>query len=166
LATFRLNWANSRAGKKRFVRNSSGIAMAARILHLAQRADRATSQPLASPCFDNAIRCHFWRGASGERYLHTVYTLIECPILPRAVYMLVRRHADGHRTVLHIGIADNDAPTLNLARVRQRGATLGASEVHVYSLAEDDERRSLIAGDLRAAQFAELGAEPSPRLRA
>src|SRR4029077_8353939 len=35
---------------------------------------------------------HYWRGASGRRYLHSVYSLIGCPALPRANYILVRRY--------------------------------------------------------------------------
>jgi hypothetical protein len=68
--------------------------------------------------------------------------------------------------VLHIGSGASDAPTLNLARVRQRGATLGANEVHVHFLAASDEERRLVACDLRAGQFHELRAEPSQAQRA
>ena len=61
---------------------------------------------------------------------HNVYGLLECPPLPQAVYLLVRRQANGSLKVLYIASALSDAPTLNLARIRQRGATLGANEVH------------------------------------
>ena len=77
-------------------------------------------------------RQHLWRGASGQAYVHTVYGLIECPPLPKASYILVRREADGRRVALFAGLGSNDAATLNLAQVRQRGAQLGANEVHVY----------------------------------
>src|SRR5215510_11037456 len=50
----------------------------------------------AEACFDQVF--HYWRGASGRRYLHSVYTLIGCPALPRANYILVRRHDNGSRT--------------------------------------------------------------------
>jgi hypothetical protein len=105
-------------------------------------------------------RIHFWRGASGQRHLHTVYSLIECPALPKVSYLLVRRESDGSRRVLHIGCGDSDAPSLNLAKVRQRGATLGANEVHVSFLAESDDARRLLACDLRAGQFGALSSEP------
>jgi len=106
-------------------------------------------------------RLHFWRGASGKRYVHHVYSLIECPPLPSALYLLVRRDKDGRRTVLHIGRGESEAPTLNLARVRQRGAQLGANEVHVNFLADADAQGGLVMCDLRAGQFGELGPEPS-----
>jgi hypothetical protein len=108
---------------------------------------------------------HFWRGASARRYVHTVYSLIECPPLPRALYLLVRRHKDGRRDVLHIGCGESDAPTLNLARIRQRGAQLGANEVHVHFLAETEAERRLVTCDLRAGQFGELAPEPAKAAR-
>ena len=49
---------------------------------------------------------HYWRGASGRRYLHSVYTLIGCPALPRANYILVRRYEDGRRLALAFGQAE------------------------------------------------------------
>jgi hypothetical protein len=110
---------------------------------------------------DLPARLHFWRGASTKRYVHTVYSLIECPPLPRALYLLVRRNENGRREVLHIGCSESDAPTLNLARVRQRGAQLGANEVHVHFLAESEAERRLVTCDLRAGQFGALSAEPS-----
>lgn len=102
-----------------------------------------------------------WRGASGRRYAHSVYSLIECPPLPKSVFLLVRRDADGVRTVLHVGIAGSDAGSLNLAQVRHRGAQLGANEVHVYLQPRSDAARSLAVIDLRAHLFGELAAEPS-----
>jgi len=136
--------------------------MAAQIFSLARLPEHrpAVGAPAALSA-NGAIRCHIWRGASGRRYAHTVSSLIECPPVPRAAYLLVRRDAGGNRTVLHIGHADHDAPTLNLARIRQRGATLGVNEVHVYALAGTDSERRLVICDLRAGQFGELAAEPS-----
>jgi hypothetical protein len=102
---------------------------------------------------------HVWRGASGRGYSHAIYSLVECPPLSNASYTLVRRDAQGHRTALHIGVCEHAAPTLNLARVRQRGATLGANEVHVHVLS-DREAQRLAACDLRAAVFGSLAPEP------
>ena len=102
-----------------------------------------------------------WYGASGRRYAHSVYSLVECPPVPKATYLLVRRDAGGLQTVLHVGIGDSDAPTLNLAQIRHRGAQLGANEVHIRFGARSDAARSLAALDLRAGLFGELTAEPS-----
>jgi hypothetical protein len=136
--------------------------MAAQIFSLARLPDRrATVVRADAQPGSGATHCHFWRGASGRRYAHAVYGLIDCPPLSRSTYLLVRRDAGGSRTVLHIGHADDDAPTLNLARIRQRGATLGANEVHVYGSAATDSERRLAVCDLRAGQFGALAAEPS-----
>jgi len=137
--------------------------MAARILNIAPvRHRKPTPQPVALGVpQDLPSRLHFWRGASAKRYVHTVYSLIECPPLPRAIYLLVHRDKDGQRKVLHIGHGGSDAPTLNLAQVRQRGAQLGANEVHVHFLADTDEQRRLLMCDLRAGQFGELRSEPT-----
>ena len=68
--------------------------------------------------------------------------------------------------VLHVGQGQSDAATLNLAQVRQRGAQLGANEVHVHFSAASDAARSLVACDLRAGQFGriELRAQRAPAL--
>ena len=137
--------------------------MAGRILSLApiqRRAEAPAPVALGFPQ-DLPARLHFWRGASATRYVHTVYSLIECPPLPRALYLLVHRNKEGRREVLHIACGENDAPTLNLARVRQRGAQLGANEVHVHFLAETEAQRRLVTCDLRAGQFGELSPEPA-----
>ncbi|RPI32043.1 MAG: hypothetical protein EHM67_17020 [Hyphomicrobiaceae bacterium] len=106
------------------------------------------------------LRVHFWSGASARRYVHNVYALIDCPPLPPAVYLLVHRQDDGVCKVLHIASALSDAPTLNLARIRHRAATLGANEVHVHLLATSAKQCRTIACDLRAGLFGNLAAEP------
>ena len=94
---------------------------------------------------------HYWRGASGRRYLHSVYTLIGCPAMPQANYILVRRRDDGTRTPLAFGQATDDASSLNLAHLRHQGARLGANEVHIHLLAETAEERAAVEADLIAA---------------
>ena len=137
--------------------------MAARILSIVPARHRTPSpEPVAlGVAQDLPSRLHFWRGASAKRYVHTVYSLIECPPLPRAMYLLVHRDRNGRRKVLHIGRGRSDAPTLNLAQVRQRAAQLGANEVHVHFLAETEAQRQLVMCDLRAGQFGELSCEPT-----
>jgi hypothetical protein len=137
--------------------------MAARILKIVPVRHRTpTPEPVALGVpQDLPSRLHFWRGASAKRYVHTVYSLVECPPLPRAMYLLVRRDKDGQRKVLHVGRGRSDAPTLNLAQVRQRGAQLGANEVHVHFLADSETQRGLVMCDLRAGQFGELSSEPT-----
>ena len=108
-------------------------------------------------------RQHLWRGASGQAYVLSVYSLIDCPPLPKATFVLVRRQADGRRLALHVGLARTDTATLNLAQVRQRGAQLGANEVHVCFLPPSNAEHALVACDLRAGQFGTLAGEPQRR---
>src|SRR5262245_63504124 len=95
----------------------------------------------------------FWTGASSRRYVHSVFSLIECPELPPANYVLVKRDGRGRRKILRIGRTDHDAPSLNLAELRHRGAKLGANEVHVHLLTDSRGQRRLVEMDLRAAHF-------------
>jgi hypothetical protein len=103
--------------------------------------------------FKDLTRFHFWTGASGKRYVHTIYDLIECPPLPAANYILVRRAPGTRRQILSIGRVRNDCSSLNLAEIRQRGAELGAEEVHVHLLAETPKVARLVEFDLKTGQI-------------
>ena len=105
----------------------------------------------------------YWRGASGRRYLHTIYSLLDCPILPKANYILVRINNDGSRTAVRVGRTVEDACSLNLAYLRQKAAQLGASEIHIHLLPENCKERFIAEMDLRAGLFFHLGAEPNQR---
>lgn len=105
----------------------------------------------AEAAFDQAF--HYWRGASGRRYLHSVYSLVGCPALPQANFILVRRHENGTREALAFGSTKDDAMSLNLARLRHEGAKIGANEVHIHLLAETPRARKFVEADLTAAQL-------------
>ncbi|MFN3746156.1 MAG: hypothetical protein ACK4TL_15760 [Hyphomicrobiaceae bacterium] len=92
-----------------------------------------------------------WRGASGALYAHTVTSLLFCPEMPEATYVLVHRDAAGTARVLRVGTLDNKARSLNLARIRQLGATLGANEVHVRVERASAAERARIAFDIESA---------------
>ena len=130
--------------------------MGARVIQLADfRALRSAPQPeLANLQSETEIkqRFHFWSGASGERYVHTVYDLVDCPEVPAANFLLVRRDASGRRSVLAIGHLKHNAGSLNLAEIRHRGARLGANEVHVHLLAPSAHDRRIVELDLRAGR--------------
>lgn len=105
----------------------------------------------AEAAFDQAF--HYWRGASGRRYLHSVYSLVGCPALPQANFILVRRHEDGTRVALAFGNTKDDAMSLNLAHLRHEGAKIGANEVHIHLLADTARARRFVDADLTAAQL-------------
>jgi hypothetical protein len=98
-------------------------------------------------------RFHFWCGGSGQRYVHTVYDLLDCPEVPAANFLLVHRDASGRRSVLAIGHLKHEAASLNLAEIRHRGARLGANEVHVHLLAPSAQERRIVELDLRAGRI-------------
>lgn len=91
----------------------------------------------------------FWSGASGTRYVHTIYNLFECPPVEAANYILVKRHLNGERTVISIGRAAHTTGMLNLAEIRLRSAQLGANEVHIHLLADSFGESREIEADLR-----------------
>ena len=138
--------------------------MSAEIIELAEiRARRACVPRVAnhqsehrSAEFEAPTRFHFWTGASGKRYVHTVYSLFDCPPVGIANYVLVRREGAAKRTVLAMGRVSGESATLNLAEIRQRGATLGADEVHIHLLAASAQESQAVEVDLRTAQFAAL----------
>jgi hypothetical protein len=130
--------------------------MVARIIELAvYRAQRTLALEAAAERTSRAnesTRFHFWTGASGKRYVHTVYDLLDCPPMPAVNYVFVRRTANGRAEALSSGRVIHGAQSLNLAEIRQRGAELGADEVHVHMLADNAKLGKLVELDLRTGQ--------------
>jgi len=134
--------------------------MSAEIIWLAdvraRRASKEAEQTIATvapTAPENAPRFHFWTGASGKRYVHTVYSIFDCPTLEDANYILVRRTDKATRAVLAIGRLCNQSATLNLAEIRQHASALGADEVHVHLLAGSLQEALAVEEDLITAQF-------------
>jgi hypothetical protein len=121
---------------------------------VARRGEAAGTRRTASQTSSAALNQDFtfWMGISGAPYVHTIYGLIECPEIPNANIVFVRRDpATGVREALHIGRVEHAAPSLNLAEIRHRGATLGANEVHVHLLGKSEAARAMIERDLLIA---------------
>lgn len=141
--------------------------MGARVIQLAEirarRNETAAAPPGLHGAAEFADRFHFWSGASGRRYVHTVYSLIECPELQSGTYILARRGADGRRVALAIGRTAHEAASLNLAEIRHQGALIGANEVHVHLLAGTPAQSRSVELDLRAGQ---LDPATAPRVAA
>lgn len=106
-------------------------------------------------CREDALNqsFHYWLGASGRRYLHTVYSLIDCPSLPKANYILAHCGPDGVRRPLDVGQTAHDADSLNLADLRHKAARLGANEIHIHFLPESAAERRAVEVDLGARQL-------------
>jgi hypothetical protein len=128
--------------------------MSAQIVDLASfRASRVSALAVIATGAGSSTKLQtpfqFWSGATGTRYVHTIYSLIECPPVAASNYILVKRHSDGRRTVLSIGRLVNECATLNLAEIRRRSAELGANEVHIHMLADGLTELQAIEADLR-----------------
>lgn len=102
-----------------------------------------------------------WRAASGRRTRHTIYSLIGCPPVASAVYLLIRRDADGAARVLAVRRTRSRFPSLNLARIRRMGARLGANEVHLHGSAKTDDEQAAVLGDLLRSAREVSRARPS-----
>jgi hypothetical protein len=94
-------------------------------------------------------RFWYWRGASGKKYIHSVYAASACPPLPGAIYVAVRRIGQ-LRTVTAMGRFSPfwDGTSSEMADV-------DADEIHVHLLARDNAAAEAILNDLKAA-FAEV----------
>ena len=141
--------------------------MGARIIHLAEIRARRAELAYEPKEFDGTTefpeRFHFWSGASGRRYVHTIYSLLECPAVPAGNYVLVHRGAYGRRRVLEIGRVTEASASLNLAEIRRRGAFAGANEVHVHLLAGTEKQSELVELDLKSAQMLSVSDERAAR---
>jgi hypothetical protein len=92
-------------------------------------------------------RFWYWSGASGRKYIHSVYALDECPPLPGAIYVAVRREGT-LRVALGIGrfTAFWDGPLG--VRDLQRLEAQDIDEIHVHLLAKSPEAADAILQDL------------------
>jgi len=89
-------------------------------------------------------RFYYWLGASGERYLHTVFAMDADFHYPGANLMIVRHEPNGERFVLFAGRAGQLSPgEINHLRTYQ-----GANEQHFHLMAMDDTAVEKIAADL------------------
>ena len=90
-------------------------------------------------------RFWYWRGASGKKYIHSIYAADACPPLPGAIYVAVRRI--GHlRTVIAMG---RFSPFWDGGFSDH--ANMDADEIHVHLLARDDTAAEGVLDDLKAA---------------
>ena len=95
-------------------------------------------------------RFWYWSGASGRKYIHSVYNLDHCPPLPGAIYVAVRR--EGHLRIA-VGIGrftpfwDGTLRGGALAHMRDSRV----DEIHVHLLSKSPEAAEMILSDLLQA---------------
>ncbi len=90
-------------------------------------------------------RFWYWFGASGRRYIHSVYHPDSCPPLPGAVFIAVKR-TGALRTALSVGRFSVFWDLHGFPDIAR-----DAEELHVHLLARDDEDAREIAADLARA---------------
>ncbi len=100
-------------------------------------------------------RFWFWTGLSGKRYIHSVYKSGNCPPLPGAIYVVVRRLENDNRVPVRMGrfspLWDFPIPV---------DADDSDYEIHVHLLAGDEIQTVRVYDDLAAAL--ELEAHDTP----
>ncbi|NJM29545.1 MAG: hypothetical protein HC855_05070 [Rhizobiales bacterium] len=101
----------------------------------------------------SATRFWYWHGASGGKYIHSVYPAGRCPPLPGAVYVAVKNFR-GLRMALGVGrfepVWDVDG-TASLPP--------GTDEVHVHLIARNDADACRILNDLTAGLYEDDSAQ-------
>jgi hypothetical protein len=95
-------------------------------------------------------RFWYWRGASGRRYIHSIYAADLCPPLPGAIYVAVRRE-EGERRPVAVGRFSSfwDGSLAGLAGAGL--AAIEADEIHVHLLARNADDAEVVLDDLQAA---------------
>lgn len=104
----------------------------------------------SDPAFKD--RFWYWRGASGKKYIHSVYAVEDCPPLPGAIYVAVRRQGN-LRTVMGVGrfmpFWDNVVTGRSLDRLHASGV----NEIHVHLLAKSADQCGGILVDLEQSMM-------------
>jgi len=103
-------------------------------------------------------RFWYWRGASGQRYIHSIYRPDLCPQVPGAVFVVVKSVGGSRRAVSVGRLSDKGVPTAPSSR----GGERGDEEIHVHLLARDDDGAERVLCDLMAAMSAP---QPATELR-
>ena len=97
-------------------------------------------------------RFWYWRGASGQSYIHSIYSRELCPPVPGAVFVLVRK-SNGMREAVCTGRFGCDG--MLPYQCWPLPAVPGSQEeVHVHLLARDAEGAESVMRDLEAAMDA------------
>ena len=92
-------------------------------------------------------RFWYWYGASGARYIHSVYGVDSAPLLPGAVYIAARKVDRRTRQAVACGIV-TPAEIADSARFFALLRSAGAEELHVHLLASCPAEAAQIRKDL------------------
>jgi hypothetical protein len=137
----------------RLVTNSNNSSDSGAITRAVGEFSKIGNAPAKLDSYEIGHGFHYWEGLTGVRYLHSVYSLKECPELPKANYIMVRKLGTGDAIPLFIGQTIADATSLNLAHIRQKAARLGANEIHIHVMTDSHKERNDVERDLLKGQF-------------
>lgn len=90
-------------------------------------------------------RFWYWRGASGQSYIHSIYSPDHCPPVAGAVFVIVRK-VGGMRVAMAVGRFDAEG----LGPQGTCSPSAG-DEIHVHLLARDSDAAGMVRSDLAAA---------------
>jgi hypothetical protein len=80
--------------------------------------------------FHRPLGTSMWSTASGRTIRHMVYSLVGCPPVKAAIYLLVHQAADGSRKILAVRATRSRFASVNLARAHSASGHLGRRESH------------------------------------
>lgn len=101
-------------------------------------------------------RFWYWNGASGKRYIHSIYAPKACPPLPGAIFVTVQRLANGKRVALEVGRFCDDWDYVSALIADHKAGFSPIDEIHVHLLAQSSENADKVVADL------EKGLGPRP----
>jgi len=98
-------------------------------------------------------RFWYWNGKSGRRYIHSVFRPEECPFLPGAIYLGVRKHGGDLREVLVMGQFAPELPEWAGYLPAELADNPEIDEIDVHLLAETPQDVARAMADLAAILF-------------
>lgn len=109
-------------------------------------------------------RFWYWHGASGQRYIHSIYRPDLCPRVDGAVYVVVAVKG-GVRRAVSVGRFGSAPESAGSPPLRQQAGE--GEEIHVHLLSRDDEGAIRVLRDLLSAMSTAPQApqEPRPQVR-
>ena len=110
--------------------------------------------PATADMTELSERFWYWQGASGRKYIHSVYEPGSCPPLPGAVYVGVKRQGS-----MRIAVCVGRFLPLWDAHKAINAELSGFDELHVHLLASANGEAELVRADLSSAlgEFSDVG---------
>jgi hypothetical protein len=107
---------------------------------------------------------HWWRGETGNWYIHTIFSINNLPEIECCNYILARPSENGYRYALYNGQTGDGSNRLTISQHEKfrPAINMGATEVHVHLLAQSEKARFEIETDLRRSLKPPLNRQSIP----